>query len=242
MLVRQNSGTMSAPADAWPSESGGTCAIRKKTRAAIHNDSAGATALNASRVHPWPRRQDITMLSTASATVAGAGPNSKADVMTNVSDALIVASIEATRIVNDPVASARNANAAHSSGCGARGSAAIDCTTASAPTAPMTWTYRRSAAGDLAGGLAPACRGAVIGSAGVGRGQHRAAPDDLVVQRRLVRAPDDLLPQRIVEPVAPVDHVPVRVGRHLPPDQRTGIDERQRVFQPREVQVSEPEE
>src|SRR5437773_1042137 len=154
MLVRQNSGTMSAPADAWPSESGGTCAIRKKTRAAIHNDSPGATA----------------------------------------------------------------------------------------PTAPMTWTYRRSAAGDLAGGLAPACRGAVIGSAGVGRGQHRAAPDDLVVQRRLVRAPDDLLPQRIVEPVAPVDHVPVRVGRHLPPDQRTGIDERQRVFQPREVQVSEPEE
>ena len=138
MVVRKNSGTMSAPAVAWPSESGGTRAIRKKTRAATHNDSAGAAALNASRVQPCPRRHDITMLSTASATVAGAGPNSSADVMTKVSDALIVASIEATRIVNDPVASARNANAAHSSGCGAPASAAIECTTASPPIAPMT--------------------------------------------------------------------------------------------------------
>src|SRR5688572_11677858 len=118
MSVRQNNGTMSAPADAWPSESGGTRAIRKKTCAAAHSDSDGATALNASRVHPCPRRHDITTLSSASATVAGAGPNSSADVMTKVSDALIVASIEAILIVNDPVTSARKANAAHSIGCG----------------------------------------------------------------------------------------------------------------------------
>ena len=99
------------------------------------------------------------MLSSASATVAGAGPNSSAEVMTKVSDALIVASIEAILIVNEPVTSARNANAIHSSGCGARGSAAIECTTARPPMATMIWTYRRSAAGDLAAGLASRLRG-----------------------------------------------------------------------------------
>src|SRR2546428_4947585 len=95
MMVRQNSGTISAAADAFPSESGATRAIRKKTRAATHSDSAGATALNATRVHPCPRRHDITTLSTASATAAGAGPNSSADVLTKVSATLIVASIGA---------------------------------------------------------------------------------------------------------------------------------------------------
>ena len=53
-------------------------------------------------------------LSTATAMAAGAGPNSYASVMKNVSDMETVATTDAILTLNDPVAMASAANSIHS--------------------------------------------------------------------------------------------------------------------------------
>ena len=66
------------------------------------------------------------------ATVTGAGPKSSDDVMKNVSATEMLASTDATLIVNEPVATARLAKSSHSSGCGVAGSNASEWATTSA--------------------------------------------------------------------------------------------------------------
>ena len=66
-------------------------------------------------------------LSTAMATVAGAGPKSSADVMKNVSATEMLASIDATLIVNEPVAIARRRTAATRAGAVPPAAIASEC-------------------------------------------------------------------------------------------------------------------
>src|SRR5689334_8100084 len=89
-------------------------AIRKKVCAPTHMETAGAAMFNAMRREAWPSRHDMIRLSSATAIVAGAGPNSSASVIKNVSEIEIVATTEAILTLNDPVAIASAANSIHS--------------------------------------------------------------------------------------------------------------------------------
>src|SRR5262245_31293578 len=97
----------------------------KNTCAPHQNDSAGAAALNISRqIRIAPSgsaalaRYDITRLSMAIVTVAGAGPNSRAEVMKNVSEIENQTLVPAMRSGNRPVAMASTASISHSRGFG----------------------------------------------------------------------------------------------------------------------------
>src|SRR5213593_124876 len=97
---------------AWAT--GDTRAIRKNVCAPAHIETAGAAMFNAIRRQAWPSRHDMIKLSTATAIAAGAGPNSSASVMKNVSEIEIVATTDAILTLNDPVAIASAANSIHS--------------------------------------------------------------------------------------------------------------------------------
>src|SRR5437016_4273083 len=93
---------------------GGIRATRKNACAPAHIETPVAAMLSAMRLQAWPRRHDISRLSTATAIAAGAGPNSSASVMKNVSEIEIVATTEATLTLKEPVAIASAANSIHS--------------------------------------------------------------------------------------------------------------------------------
>src|SRR5436190_18049419 len=83
--------------------SGRVCASAKKACPAIHSENAGATELKATRSHECRRRHVEMKLSNTSAIVAGAGPNSSADVMKNESATEMLAATDAIFTVNDVV-------------------------------------------------------------------------------------------------------------------------------------------
>src|SRR5688572_27661710 len=116
MPVRQTSGVSSGPTGESATERGWTPLKTKKAWAPAHIDNAGATALNARRLQPWPFRHDRMQLSTASETAAGPGPNSMAETMKNVSSTAMLASIVAILMVNEAVTIASTAKRNHSSG------------------------------------------------------------------------------------------------------------------------------
>src|SRR6266849_2121472 len=187
--------------------------MRKKVCAPAHIDTAGAAALKTMRLHECLRRHDITQLSTATAMVAGAGPNSRANAMKNVSEIEMVATTDAILIVKEPATIARTAKRTHSTGRGVRATPTKERRMTTAPMDTTTCRYSRSAPDGARRADRPPLEGtaSLIRSLQIERRQHRIGPDDLVVIRRAGVGPDDLLPQRIEEGVAPIDHVLVRV-------------------------------
>src|SRR5687768_16489861 len=79
------------------------------------------------------RRHEDTTVPSAFATVAGAGPNSSAVVMKNVSETVMLAETDPVFIENDPVSSASAAKSSHSYRCGRKYNETSDWTTASVP-------------------------------------------------------------------------------------------------------------
>ena len=137
--MSSSSGGISAETGAADNASGGRPATRKNTFAEHQSESGGPAALKASLVQPSFRRHEMMTQSIASASVAGAGPNSSAEATTNVSETVMVAATDTNATLNEPVISASSANSAHSSGCGAErsdASASASTTTPDAATAP----------------------------------------------------------------------------------------------------------
>ena len=75
-----------------------------------------AFAVFTRRMGAWCRRHDTMKVSSATASVAGAGPNSSAAVMKNVSETETLAEIDATFIENDPVRTASATNNSQANG------------------------------------------------------------------------------------------------------------------------------
>src|SRR5437762_3015671 len=99
MIVSAISGKRSTPTGANDSDRGAIFAITKNDCPATHNDSEHWAVLKATRIHECFRRSDEAKLSIATASVAGAGPNSSVEVMKNVSVTEIVARVAAIFIV-----------------------------------------------------------------------------------------------------------------------------------------------
>src|SRR5262245_6854945 len=71
----------------WMEWSIGDPPSSSNTHVATPSDSAGCAALKSIRRNSYPRRQVRTVLSSARATIAGAGPKSIAEAMKKVSEA-----------------------------------------------------------------------------------------------------------------------------------------------------------
>src|SRR5919106_4037520 len=102
MAASARSGMMNVATGAAPSATGPTPAIAKQTCAPAHSDRAGAAVLNATRTHGSRRRHEMRKLSTATAKVAGPGPNSTAVVMKNVSATEMLADTDAKFSLKEP--------------------------------------------------------------------------------------------------------------------------------------------
>jgi len=105
-----------AVTEACANASGGTPASQKKTCAPANIPSAGATALKSTRGTASRRRQDMIALSSATSTVAGAGPNSRADAMKKVSETEMLAETGWMFNLNEPVTNASAPSSSHPSG------------------------------------------------------------------------------------------------------------------------------
>src|SRR6266705_437170 len=122
MVASAASGTINAPIDGIASDTGRMPAIRKKARPAIQIDSDVSAVLNAVFFQEYLRRHETRKLSTATVTVAGAGPKSRTDAMKNVSVTDTIVGIDANCIVKQPAPTANPAKRSHSSGRGVLGS------------------------------------------------------------------------------------------------------------------------
>ena len=110
---------------------------RAKTNAwaPSHTESAGLAALKRMRSALWPRRHDRMNPSAAIATVAGAGPNSMADVSRKVSLIDACTGTPGIRSERRPNAMASTEKSSHSAGRGMPSSVVTDWAMAKSPSA-----------------------------------------------------------------------------------------------------------
>jgi len=120
--VKMISGTISRPREAVGSISGAPPTIAKKRRADTHIASAGAAALNTRRWSLKLRRAsctEMTTLSTATARVPAAGPNSGAAANVKLSEIEKLAGAFGSRIVAMPLSAHSAARISHGMPMGA---------------------------------------------------------------------------------------------------------------------------
>src|SRR5207245_9244865 len=113
-------GTISVAMGWSPCASGEMPASRKNVCAPTHIENAGAAVLKAMRSQVWRRRYETMPVLSATVIVAGAGPNSIAEAMKNVSVTKTVYDTDAAFIVKTPVSSASVANRRQMEGGGKR--------------------------------------------------------------------------------------------------------------------------
>ena len=94
--------------------SGGTPDSQKNVWLPAHMLNAEFEVLKMTRSTECFRRHEDTTVPNACATVAGAGPNSSAVVMKNVSETVMLALAGPAFIENEPVSSASAASSSHS--------------------------------------------------------------------------------------------------------------------------------
>ena len=190
----------SGPEPAQPEEHLRAAPERDRRRAAVEQQPP-QTRLLAERV-----AIDITRLSMAIVTVAGAGPNSSAEVMKNVSETENQA-LRAGDAQREAAGDQRQQRRARTTPARAASTAAptADTPTMAAPSAVT------SADVDVERRVAAGVRSLTVRPSAV-------APDDLVAAGGVGLAPDDLLAARVVDLIAPDDLLARRVEDLIAPD------------------------
>ena len=143
--------------------SGSTRANRKNVRAPPQMDSERAAVLNAIWRTGLPRRSENNSPLQATARVGGAGPNSSAVAIRNVSSIPTVADTDATFSRNQPPTITIAPSVSQASGSGVPIAATAECASTNAPAVTTASRYTCSAREDAAGlasrSLMPSYRG-----------------------------------------------------------------------------------